>query len=92
MTRASLLSESALGHVFPQPLLPKCPLLTTLSQWVKTDMGGKDSADLTLDESIKGILEMADKIDAKDTGKFLTIRVPGWETHEKQYDGSVRPW
>lgn len=49
-------------------------------------------ADLTAEESIEGILEAADKIDAKDTGKFLTIRVPGWENHEKRYDGSVRPW
>lgn len=63
-----------------------------LQKWVKTDMGGKDVADLTPDESIKGILETVDKIDAKDTGKFLTIKVPGWENSEKQYDGSVRPW
>lgn len=55
-------------------------------------MGGKDIADLTPDQSIKGILETVDKIDAKDTGKFLTIKVPGWENSEKQYDGSVRPW
>lgn len=67
-------------------------MLTFFPQWVKTDMGGKDIADLTPDESVKGILEKIDKIDAKDTGKFLTIKVPGWENHEKQYDGSVRPW
>ncbi|KAI7778854.1 hypothetical protein LA080_001545 [Diaporthe eres] len=60
--------------------------------WVKTDLGGKGYADLTPDESINGILEAADRIDAKDTGKFFTIRVPGWENHQKQYDGSVRPW
>jgi hypothetical protein len=55
-------------------------------------LGGKDYADLTIDESVKGILEIADKIEAKDTGKFLTVRVPGWENDQKQYDGSVRPW
>ncbi|KAK7698608.1 hypothetical protein SLS64_012347 [Diaporthe eres] len=60
--------------------------------WVKTDLGGKDYADLTPDESVNGILEKADRIDAKDTGKFFTIRVPGWENNQKQYDGSVRPW
>ncbi|KAJ0120124.1 hypothetical protein J7T55_000979 [Diaporthe amygdali] len=60
--------------------------------WVKTDMGGKDYADLTPEEAIAGILEIADKVDVKDTGKFLTVRVPGWENHEKRYDGSVRPW
>lgn len=73
-------------------LLPQNIVLIILPQWVNTDMGGKDSADLTLDESIKGFLETANKIDVKDTGKFLTIRVPGWENHETQYDGSVRPW
>lgn len=91
MLRASLLLPSALVYISP-PLLPERILLTILSQWVKTDMGGKDAADLTPEESIKGILDTADKIDAKDTGKFLTIRVPGWENREKHYDGSVRPW
>lgn len=76
----------------PLPFLPEIRELTILSQWVKTDLGGKDDADLTVDESVKGILETVDKIDIKDTGKFLTIRVPGWETRQKQYDGSVRPW
>lgn len=76
----------------PLSFLPKILVLTILSQWVKTDLGGKDSADLTVDESVNGILETADKIDIKDTGKFLTIRVPGWENAQKQYDGSVRPW
>lgn len=80
------------GACLPPPLVPQNLKLTILLQWVKTDMGGKDDADLTPDESIKGILEIADKINVKDTGKFLTIRVPGWENHEKQYNGSVRPW
>lgn len=70
-------------------------MLIITSQWVKTDTRGGDAADLTPAESIAGILEIADQIDVKDTGKFLTIRVPGWEKHEnhvKRYDGSVRPW
>lgn len=81
--------------VCPLPLLlpaPKSLMLTIFPQWVKTDLGGKDYADLTPDESVNGILEQADRIDAKDTGKFFTIRVPGWENNQKQYDGSVRPW
>lgn len=70
-------------------------MLIFTSQWVKTDAGGKDAADLTPEESVAGVLEIADMIDTKHTGRFLTIRVPGWENHEnhvKRYDGSIRPW
>lgn len=54
-------------------------------------MGG-EGADLTPDQSASGILEIAHGIDLKDSGKFLTIRVPGWETSEQGYNGSSRPW
>ena len=65
------------------------------SQWVKTETAGGDIADLTPEKSIAGILELADKVDIEDSGKLLSIKVPGWEMHEnpvKRYDGSVRPW
>ncbi|MDD1793749.1 SDR family oxidoreductase [Enterovibrio makurazakiensis] len=47
--------------------------------WVKTDMGG-DNADISVQESARGILKLARNITIADTGKFFT-----WE-------GTEHPW
>ena len=47
--------------------------------WVRTDMGGPD-ADLAPDESIRGMIQVVDRLGAWDSGKFLS------------YDGSELPW
>ena len=47
--------------------------------WVKTDMGGR-GASLTISESVDGIIEVLDRLNADDHGKFLT------------WDGRVQPW
>ncbi len=47
--------------------------------WVKTDMGGPN-APVSIDESIKGMIQVIDKTDIRDTGRFLN------------YDGKELPW
>ena len=47
--------------------------------WVRTDMGGA-GATLSVDESVTGIMQVLDDLDAGDHGKFLT------------WDGRVHPW
>lgn len=58
---------------------------------MKTDLG-TDAADLTVEESANGILEIAERITTKDNGKYFTVRVPGWEDKPQQYHGGERPW
>jgi hypothetical protein len=38
--------------------------------WVQTDMGGK-AADITVGESARGILSVAEHLSLSDTGQFL---------------------
>ena len=47
--------------------------------WVKTDMGGPN-APVTIDKSVKGVVNVIDTTDIKYTGKFLN------------YDGMELPW
>lgn len=47
--------------------------------WVQTDMGG-ENAPLTPKDSIAGIIELATKLNIKDTGKFY------------EYNGNEIPW
>ena len=47
--------------------------------WVKTDMGGPD-AQITPEESVKGMLKVIDSLTLEDTGKFYN------------YTGSEMPW
>ena len=47
--------------------------------WVKTDMGGPN-APVSIDESIKGMMQVIDATDIRDTGRFLN------------YDGKELPW
>lgn len=47
--------------------------------WVRTDMGGPQ-APLSPEESVRGMLEVIDRLTTADNGKFLN------------YDGSTLPW
>ena len=47
--------------------------------WVKTDMGGPN-APVSIDESIKGMMQVIYATDIRDTGRFLN------------YDGKELPW
>lgn len=47
--------------------------------WVKTDMGGQ-GASITVNESVRGIKDVMDRLIVEDHGRFLT------------WDGRVHPW
>ncbi|KAH7042847.1 short-chain dehydrogenase-like protein [Macrophomina phaseolina] len=44
--------------------------------WVKTDMGS-EAADLTVEESVNGILDILSRVTVTETGQFFTVNVPG---------------
>jgi NAD(P)-dependent dehydrogenase (short-subunit alcohol dehydrogenase family) len=47
--------------------------------WVRTDMGGQ-SADLSVEEAVGGMMRVIDSLTPKDTGTF------------RRWDGAVMPW
>ncbi|PNS21057.1 hypothetical protein CAC42_3394 [Sphaceloma murrayae] len=59
--------------------------------WVKTDMGTQN-ANIEVHESAAGIVEIVQRITTADSGKFVTVRVPGWEESAAGYNGGERPW
>ena len=56
-------------------------------------MGGQH-ADIDLQPGVEAIKDAVLRDERADNGKFLCIRVRGWETHEgmNQYDGLDVPW
>lgn len=56
-------------------------------------MGG-DGADLPVDIGVKATLDIVHGNTKQDNGKFLNIKVMGWENKEgpNQYDGAELPW
>lgn len=70
--------------------------MTNIStQNVQTDLGG-DGADLTPEEAAKAAFEIVERVGVEDNGKFLNVRVDGWEGEEmgvmRRYNGGVVPW
>ncbi|PLB54178.1 NAD(P)-binding protein, partial [Aspergillus steynii IBT 23096] len=67
--------------------------VTVSPGWVKTELGGS-GADLTTDQSARGLLEVLFRVTKEDNGKFFNIRVDGWEEAEglNRYDGAEAPW
>ncbi|KAH8828641.1 short-chain dehydrogenase-like protein [Flagelloscypha sp. PMI_526] len=60
--------------------------------WVKTDMGS-DKAELTVEQSVKGIFKRIHESDSTLNGKFLDIDVEGWvPTPMGSYNGGEIPW
>lgn len=57
-------------------------------QWLKTDLGGS-SADLDPATGVEAFLRLILASDRSYNGKFLNIKVPGWEG---TYDGEEVPW
>lgn len=47
--------------------------------WVQTDMGGSE-ADITVQESARGIFDLAEKLTIENSGKFYT-----WEGNEHEW-------
>jgi hypothetical protein len=64
-------------------------------QWVKTDLGGQ-IADLEVEEASSAIAERLFYAGRQEAGKFLNIRVEGWENGKpgkhSYYDGKELPW
>ncbi|KAL1627203.1 hypothetical protein SLS56_006442 [Neofusicoccum ribis] len=61
--------------------------------WIRTDLG-TSAADLSPEEGAEATLNVVFRVNSEETGKFFTVRVPGWENksgHER-YDGNCPPW
>jgi hypothetical protein len=54
-------------------------------------MGGV-GADLDVDVGVMEIKRLIFESTTKDNGRFLNIRVPGWEESYGQYDGKEISW
>ena len=59
---------------------------------MRTDLGTED-AHLSVDDSVRSILDIIDGANAQLSGKFVTVNVPGTIMYGSElYDGSERPW
>lgn len=58
-------------------------------QWLKTDLGGHDAAHLDVSTGVAAVIDVIMSASQRDNGKFLNIKVPGWEG---TYDGGEVPW
>jgi NAD(P)-dependent dehydrogenase (short-subunit alcohol dehydrogenase family) len=62
------------------------------TQWLKTDMGSQ-AADLEVDVGAKEIVRLIHENGIESSGKFLNIRVAGWEgKYPNSYEGGNPPW
>lgn len=63
-------------------------------QWMKTELGGGEMADLTAEEGAKASLDIIFQPGQKFNGQFPKVLVKGWEKAEgaNQYDGTNSPW
>jgi hypothetical protein len=66
----------------------------TEAQWLKTELGGGDMADLLPEQGAKGTLEIIDRPNSETNGKFITVFVEGWDNADRLnvYDGKEAPW
>jgi len=62
--------------------------------WLKTDLGGVDYADLEVGVGANAVLDKVFDANKEDNGKFLNIRVRGYENVDgpNKYDGKNPPW
>ena len=59
---------------------------------MRTDLGTED-AHLSVDDSVKSILDIIVGANVEQSGKFVTVNVPGTLMYGRElYDGSERPW
>ncbi|KAK5097919.1 hypothetical protein LTS08_006674 [Lithohypha guttulata] len=61
--------------------------------WLKTDMGSAQ-ADLDVEVGVAAVVDIILKSTVEQNGKFLNIKVDGWENAQgpNQYDGAEVPW
>lgn len=62
---------------------------TDLQKWLKTDLGGADSADLDVSTGVDALKDLILSSNQSVNGKFLNIKVQGWE---HIYNGEEIPW
>lgn len=69
-------------------------MLNWFHQWMKTDLGGGDMADLTPEEAAKASLDIIFRPGQELNGQFPKVFVQGWEKAKgnNQYDGSNSAW
>lgn len=62
-------------------------------KWLRTDMGSQ-AADLDVSVGAADVVRILIESDQETNGKFLNIRVPGWEDAKgpNQYDGAEVVW
>ncbi|PLB46550.1 putative short chain oxidoreductase [Aspergillus steynii IBT 23096] len=62
--------------------------------WLKTEMAGGDFADLPVSTGAEATMHIIDSATREMNGKFLNIKVPGWEENPgvNRYDGKEVPW
>ncbi|KAI1176630.1 NAD(P)-binding protein [Nemania sp. FL0916] len=60
--------------------------------WLKTDLGGGDSADLTVEQGAKASLDIIFAPGQKYNGQMPKVLVKGWENKSHRYDGTNLPW
>ena len=71
--------------------------LAETSQWVQTDLSGKEYAkyaDLPVETASRAVIDQITAAGPKDNGKFLNVHVAGWEDKAPghRYDGKSPPW
>ncbi|KAG9232278.1 short chain dehydrogenase reductase [Amylocarpus encephaloides] len=64
--------------------------------WLKTDLGGKDWADLTVEEGAQASLDKITGAGKEQNGQFMNIHIKGWEKPKgggrNFYDGVNPSW
>ncbi|KAM5378551.1 hypothetical protein ACJZ2D_004505 [Fusarium nematophilum] len=67
--------------------------ITLSPGWVKTDLGS-EHAHLDVETSVRATLDIVFGATRKDNGKFLNVRVPGFEDTSlpDKYEGGEIPW
>lgn len=62
-------------------------------KWLRTDMGSQ-AADLDVSVGAADVVRILIESDQETNGKFLNIRVPGWEdaAGPNKYDGAEVVW
>lgn len=63
-------------------------------QWMKTELGGGEMADLTPEVAAKAFLDVVYRPNQETNGKFGNVFVEGYQNAEgpNRYDGKDSPW
>ncbi|CAG8181108.1 unnamed protein product [Penicillium salamii] len=61
--------------------------------WLRTDLGSA-RADFSVETGAEKVLDIIQRANPEQNGKFINIHIPGWEAGDgaDQYDGNEIPW